>query len=303
MVARGLPELPTRPRDLITPRRPARRHSRTAEKAGEGTTMTGTTDVMTALTAECDDLDTLLGTLSVDQWTLPTPAPGWTVAHQVGHLAATFHLAGLAASDPPGFVALMASFGDDFNRNVNNLLNSYLSDSTEVLFSRWQAERHFAVKALTAAPPQERLPWLVNPLPPSILAAAGMAETFAHGQDVADAVGAPPRQYTDRLYPVVAFAVRTWDFGYLARKLEIPAQEFRFSLTAPSGAAWEFGPADATDAISGPASDLCLLATRRRHRDDLALTAVGASAEGWLDIAQAYRGPSGAGRTAGQFAR
>jgi uncharacterized protein (TIGR03084 family) len=264
--------------------------------------MNDTTDVTTALTAECDDLDQLLSTLSPDQWALATPAPDWTVAHQVGHLAATFHLAGLAASDPPGFIALMASLGEDFNRNVNNVLASYLSDSPEVLFSRWQAERHFAVKALEEAPPQDRLPWLVNPIPPSILAAAGMAEAFAHGQDIADTVGAT-RVRTDRLQAVVAFGVRTWDFGYLARKQEVPAQEFHFTLTAPSGAVWEFGPDDASDTISGPAVDFCLLVSRRRHRDDLALTAVGAAADGWLDIAQAYRGPSGAGRSAGQFAR
>jgi uncharacterized protein (TIGR03084 family) len=77
--------------------------------------------------------------------------------------------------------------------------------------------------------------------------------------------------------------------------------EFRFELTAPSGAQWPFGPEDATQRISGSAEDFCLLVTRRRHRDDLALTAIGQDAEHWLDIAQAYRGPAGEGRKAGQF--
>ncbi len=259
-------------------------------------------DVFTALTAECDDLDAILRDLEPDGWASQTPAQGWTIAHQVGHLAATFRMAGLAASAPAAFSAMMATLDHDFDRNVSNALATYLADPPAVLMARWQAERFSAVKALAASPEDQRVPWLVNPLPPSILAAAGMAEAFAHGQDIADAVGLP-RQYTDRLYPVVAFGVRTWDFGYLARKRETPAREFRFTLTAPSSAVWEFGPADATDAISGPAADFCLLVTRRRHRDDLALTADGAAAEGWLDIAQAYRGPSGAGRSAGQFAR
>jgi hypothetical protein len=54
--------------------------------------------------------------------------------------------------------------------------------------------------------------------------------------------------------------------------------------------------------VSGPAEDFCLLVTRRRHRKDLSVVASGAEAERWLDIAQAYRGPAGAGRTPGQFA-
>jgi enediyne biosynthesis protein E11 len=80
-----------------------------------------------------------------------------------------------------------------------------------------------------------------------------------------------------------------------------PDEEFRFELTVPSGAHRDFGPPDATQRIAGPAEDFCLLVTRRRHQADLALTASGAEAERWLDIAQAYRGPAGEGRRPGQF--
>jgi uncharacterized protein (TIGR03084 family) len=110
------------------------------------------------------------------------------------------------------------------------------------------------------------------------------------------------RERTDRIGHLVAFAVRTWDFGYQARGLTTPDVAFRFEITAPSGRLWAFGPEDAEQKISGPAADFCLLVTRRRHRDDLALVATGAEADHWLDIAQAYRGPAGSGRTPGQFA-
>ena len=82
-----------------------------------------------------------------------------------------------------------------------------------------------------------------------------------------------------------------------------PASEFRFEITAPSGVLWAFGPADATDRVSGPAEDFCLLVTRRRHHRDLAVAATGEYATRWLDIAQAYRGPAGTGRRPGQFAQ
>lgn len=263
--------------------------------------MTQQPDPTGALTAECDELDKLLAGLSDEQWELPTPAPGWTIRHQVAHLAATFRMAGLAASDPDAFTALMARLDQNFSVNVANALGEYLSDPPEVLFGRWKAERATAVKALSSVPADQTVPWLVNPLPPSVLMMAGMMEAFAHGQDIADALGVQPSR-TDRIRFLVAFAVRTWDFGYLAREEPRPDVEFHYELTAPSGAVWQFGPDNASQRISGPAADFCLLVTRRRHRDDLAVTAVGPDAEHWLDIAQAYRGPAGEGRKPGQFA-
>jgi len=255
-----------------------------------------------ALTAECDEVDAMLAGLDDEQWQLPTPAPGWTIAHQVAHLAATFRVAGLAGSDPDAFRALMTRLSNDFTANVANALAEYLADPPKVLFDRWQAERNTAVKALSSVPGDQLVPWLVNPLPPSVLMMAGMMEAFAHGQDIADALGVRPVR-TDRIRFLVAFAIRVWDFGYLARNEPKPDVEFRYELTAPSGALWQFGPENAEQRISGPAEDFCLLVTRRRHRDDLAVTAVGPDAERWLDIAQAYRGPAGEGRRPGQFAR
>jgi len=77
----------------------------------------------------------------------------------------------------------------------------------------------------------------------------------------------------------------------------------RVELAGPGGDRWTWGPPQASDRVTGPALDFCLLVTQRRHRDDLAVAAVGAQADRWLDIAQAFAGPPGAGRTAGQFDR
>jgi uncharacterized protein (TIGR03084 family) len=239
--------------------------------------------------------------LDAGQWAAPTPAPGWTIAHQIAHLAATFRMAGLAASDPSAFTAMTARLSDDFDTNVRHALGQFLADPPDVLVQRWRAERATASKALAAVPPDQTVPWLVNPLPPAVLASAGMMELFGHGQDIADALGIA-RERTDRLRHLAAFGVRTRDFGYLARGLQPPAEEFRFELTAPSGQRWDFGPAGAAQRVSGPVVDFCLLVTRRRHHADLALVASGSEAQRWLDIAQAYRGPAGQGRTPGQFA-
>ncbi len=87
-------------------------------------------------------------------------------------------------------------------------------------------------------------------------------ELFGHGQDIADTVGTA-REYTDRLEHLVGFTILVRDFGYEAHGLTPPPHEFRFEITAPSGAVWAFGPEDSPDRVRGSAADLCLLASSR----------------------------------------
>lgn len=133
------------------------------------------------------------------------------------------------------------------------------------------------------------------------MATARLMETWAHGQDIVDALGVQ-RVATDRIRNVAHIGVRTRDFAYLIRDLTPPDEPFRVELAGPSGDLWAWGPDDAAQHVVGPALDFCLLVTQRRHRDDLALVATGLEAERWLGIAQAFAGPPGAGRAKGQFA-
>ena len=257
-------------------------------------------NVIDDLRAEGEQIDRMVADLDEQEWRIPTHAPGWTVADQVAHLAFIFKLAGTAASAPAVFAAMAQQAQNDFDGAVNAALAEYRALTPPALLARWQAERDAAIAALDAVPAGSVVPWLVNPLPPAVLACAGMMEAFAHGQDIADATGAHVER-TDRIGRIVGFAVLTRDFGYQARGLTPPDTQFRFELTAPSGTVWEFGPADSDQRVTGPAVDFCLLVTRRRHRADVAVVASGNLADGWLDIAQAYRGSPGAGRSPGQF--
>lgn len=257
-------------------------------------------DVFTDLIAEGEILEKIMAGLDASQWALQTPAPGWTVKHQVAHMASVFRIAGLAGSDPDLFVKMTAGAEQDFDAAVAQMLKPYLAASTGDLLARWREERDTAIAALDALPPGQLVPWVARQLPASVLGCAGMMEMFAHGQDIADTIGVQ-REYTDRIGHLAFLATRNRDFGYQARGLTPPRDEFKFELTAPSGELWVYGPADAGQRITGPAVDFCLLVTRRRHRDDLAVRATGADADRWLDLAQAYRGSPGQGRQPGQF--
>jgi uncharacterized protein (TIGR03084 family) len=128
---------------------------------------------------------------------------------------------------------------------------------------------------------------------------ARLMETWAHGQDVADTLGTS-RQPTDRLRHVAHIGVRARDYAYHVNGLTPPDEAFRVELTGPSGDTWVWGPEQAVQRVTGPSLDFCLLVTQRRHRDDLTVTAEGSEAEHWLTIAQAFAGPPGAGRSAGE---
>jgi len=253
------------------------------------------------LAADGEALDGLVADLDAKEWSTPTPAPGWTIGHQIAHLAFIVHLGGLSASDAEAFEVAAAPARIDFQGSVNAALADYMTEGQEGVMARWRAERSVGAEALASVPDGQMVPWLVNPLPPSVIAAAAIMETFGHGQDVADGLGVR-RERTDRIEHLVTFGMHTRAFGYMAHGMKPPEEPVRLDLTAPSGARWEFGPADAAEVVSGSAWDFCMLITRRRHRDDLDLTAAGAEADRWLSIAQAFRGPAGEGRRPGQFA-
>ncbi|MFB4317388.1 TIGR03084 family metal-binding protein [Actinomadura sp. 21ATH] len=245
------------------------------------------------LAAEGDALDALVAPLA--DWTVPTPAEGWTVAHQIAHLAWTDRQAVVAATDPGAFARVLALALEKGDRLVDEGAAEGAREAPAGLLERWRTSRREMVEALAAVPAGTRLPWFGPPMSAASMATARLMETWAHGQDVADALGAA-REPTARLRHVAHIGVRARDFAYRNRGLEPPAAQFRVALTGPSGEEWTWGPEDADQTVTGPALDFCLLATQRRHRADLAVVADGPDADRWLDVAQAFAGPSGPGR-------
>jgi len=268
--------------------------------------------VLVDLRVESDELDGLVAGLPEAGWARPTPAEGWTIAHQISHLAWTDGLALLAASagagskdgagpkDGAGFEDALRRAGSDPLGFVERGAAEGAAVPPGRLLERWRAGRASLSDALAAVPPGTRLPWFGPPMSAVSMATARLMETWAHGLDVADALGVS-RPPSPRLRHVAHIGARTRDFAFQINGEQPPAEPFRVELTGPSGEVWVWGPPDAAQRVTGPALDFCLLVTRRRHRDDLALSAVGADADRWLDIAQAYAGQPGKGRRPGQF--
>ncbi|WP_432186142.1 TIGR03084 family metal-binding protein [Streptomyces sp. Tue6028] len=264
--------------------------------------MSDASSVIDDLQQESEELDRLVGELEADRWALDTPAAGWTVAHQIAHLAWTDHSALLAVTDADAFHALVEKALAAPDSFVDQGAEDGARLAPADLLARWRDGRTALDRALREAPADARFPWYGPPMSTASMATGRLMETWAHGQDVADALGVV-RAPTDRLRHVVRIGVRARNFAFGAHGLPAPAEEFRVEVTAPSGALWTYGPEDAAQRVTGPALDFCLLVTQRAHRADLAVRADGTDADRWLDIAQAFAGPPGTGRAPRETAR
>ena len=253
-------------------------------------------DVLTDLAAEGDELDAAVAGLDDAGWRSATPAQGWDIATQVAHLAWTDEAACLAVAaasgDNKGWDDLVLAAIADVDGFVDQSALEGAKAPAGDLLERWRAGRIALRAALRGVPDGVKLPWFGPPMSPTSMATARFMETWAHGLDVYDALGLD-REPTDRVRHVVHLGVRTRNFSFGAHSMEPPTDEFRVELKAPSGEQWVFGPEDAALSVTGSAYDFALLVTQRRHRDDLDLTASGADADRWLDVAQAFAGPPG----------
>lgn len=247
------------------------------------------------LRAESDELDALVAPLSAADWTTPTPATGWTIAHQIAHLLWTDRVALLSVTDEPGFNVVLGEAAQDPAGFVDRAAEELALTPPGQLLTGWRQARTHLHDALLTVAEGRKLPWFGPPMSAASMATARLMETWAHGLDVADALGVR-RPATERLRSIAHLGVRTRDFAFAVHGRTPPAAPFHVELSAPDGSTWTWGPDDATQRVTGAAEDFCLLVTQRRPRAALDVRAVGPDAEAWLTIAQAFAGPPGAGR-------
>src|SRR5918992_1046411 len=230
-------------------------------------------EIVEDLRAETLDLERMLAPLPGAAWETATPAPGWAVRDQVSHLA----------------------WFDD-------VAARYRALSVRELREWFRAARARLLDVLAGLDAKARIAWYGPDMSAASFATARLMETWAHGQDVADALGVS-RPPTDRLRHVAHIGVRALPYSFAAHGRQVPAAPVRVEVTLPSGAVLALGPESAADVVRGAALDFCLVVTQRRHLADVALDVTGPVAAEWMPIAQAFAGPPGAGRSPGQFTR
>jgi len=284
-------------------------------------------DLLIDLDAEFDELRAVVGELddSAPEWDLPTPADGWAVRDQISHLAFFDDAGRLAMVEPVAFAEmverLVAVTGDPMEVH----LAKGRSMGGDELLDWWGTAHRAMVGAFTAADPSVRVPWFGPPMGVLSFISSRLMETWAHGQDVCDALGVV-RLPTDRLHHIAHLGVRARPFSYIVRSRDVPEGRIDVVLTGPDGDEWRWeignagngaGAGDAVGAshkgashqgashqgeavaeVSGSALDFCLVVAQRRNLADTGLETTGPLAEEWMSIAQAFAGPPGPGRPA-----
>jgi uncharacterized protein (TIGR03084 family) len=250
-------------------------------------------EVLTDLLAEQQVLDDIVAALTPDQWQLPTPSPGWSVADQIGHLTYFDGTAALAIVDPAAFNNAMAELlssggGDDVT------LGALRAMTSDELLAAWRANRSALAAAAETLDNDTRVAWYGPSMGAKSFLTARLMEAWAHGQDIVDTIRTS-RPATERLRHISQLGVITRGWTYINRGIDVPTTPVRVELTSPAGDTWSFGPEDALESVVGPALDFCLVTTQRRHVDDTDLVVTGDAARDWMEKAQLFAGPPSTG--------
>ena len=181
--------------------------------------MAGPGPIVADLRAESDDLDALVAPLPAHRWADPTPAPGWTIAHQIGHLLWTDRVALTAVTDEAGFAEAAGTPPRPIRpASSTRAPRNWRPLPPAELLADWRATRGRLHEALLTVPDGRKLPWFGPPMSAASMATARLMETWAHGLDVADALGVK-RPATERLRSIAHLGVRTRDYAFFVNNL------------------------------------------------------------------------------------
>lgn len=262
-------------------------------------------DMIDDLAAEHAALAAVVTPLDDDGWDIPTPSPGWSTRDQIIHLTFFDGTATTAVVDPDRFRAETdALLANASTQGLDRPTMAWADGlSSSELLARWTAGRESLLTAANGLSPDDRVPWYGPSMGARSFLTARLMETWAHGQDIVDAVServGVSRPATDRLRHIAQLGVITRKWSYVNRGLDVPETQVAVRLDAPSGDVWTWND-DGSASVSGPAEDFCLVVTQRRHVDDTALVCAGDDARDWMLKAQAFAGgPTDGPTPAGQ---
>lgn len=252
--------------------------------------------VLEDLKAERADLLGMVADVDDAAFEKPTPAEPWLVRDQLSHLAFFDEEAIKAATDPDAFfagVARMAEVGADVYMDQHIGRGRAM---TPAQLTGWLTDTGDRFReVMTDRDPEERIPWFGPPMRAESFVIARIMETWAHGQDVADALDTI-RLPTDRLFHIAVLGIKTFRFSFENRGLAVPDERVRVALRGPTGTVRVWND-EFSNSVTGPLEDFCLVVTQRRHVADTHLVMEGPVAAEWMSIAQAFAGAPGPGRS------
>jgi uncharacterized protein (TIGR03084 family) len=241
---------------------------------------------------EAAELEDFLQTLGEADWKRPTGFMDWTPWDVVAHLLFFDEVSLVALEGGDAFAARREELVKELMAGRTNQelgREAYGRLGPKELLARWRETDTAMATQLGESDPKRRLPWFGPDMGVRMFTTARYMETWAHGQEIFDLMGAP-RTYSDRIKNIAVIGMKTFGWTFVNRKLEIPGPPPYVRLVAPSGEIWEWNEPSEQEFVRGDAADFCHVVTQGRNVADTALEVGGPVANQWMSIAQCFAG-------------
>lgn len=239
---------------------------------------------------ESDALHALLQHLPERDFARRTQFKGWTVNDVLEHLHMWNWAANESLVDEPSFERFIAQVMQGAQHGLKPFERQWIDGlSGRALLERWHSFYLAMAERFADTEPKKRLKWAGPDMSARSSITARLMETWAHGQEVYDLLGAERRE-TDRIRNIVVLGVNTFGWTYATRSQTPPADMPFLRLRAPSGEIWQYGEPSDSERIDGEAVDFCRVVTQVRNIADTGLQVTGAVAADWMSKAQCFAG-------------
>jgi uncharacterized protein (TIGR03084 family) len=241
---------------------------------------------------ESNALALILQPLSDTDFDMPTLFKGWSIDDVIGHLH-MFNVAALETlREDSAFATFFAPIAAEMAAGKSMVQSQYpWLDGLRgrALFEQWHATVAKVAQAYGDADPKRRLKWAGPDMSALSCITARQMETWAHGQEIFDALG-QDRIEQDRIRNIVHLGVSTFGWTFINRGLEVPDPAPFVRLTGPSGAVWNWNTPQDENAVHGDAVGFAQVVTQVRNVAETNLKTSGQTAADWMAMAQCFAG-------------
>ncbi|MFK7755175.1 MAG: TIGR03084 family metal-binding protein [Sedimentitalea sp.] len=243
--------------------------------------------------AESDALATVLEPLADGAFDTPTLFKGWSIDDVIGHLHLFNVAAEISLQGDDAFAAFFAPLqaGIAQGQSLRDLQYPWLDGLRgRALFETWRDTVHRVADGFGAVDPKRRLKWAGPDMSALSSITARQMETWAHGQEVFDALGQTRIEH-DRVRNIAHLGVATFGWTHVNRRQPVPDPAPFVQLTGPSGAIWEWNEPQQDNCVTGSAVGFAQAVAQTRNVADTDVRTVGPVATQWMAMAQCFAGP------------
>lgn len=221
-----------------------------------------------------------------------TAFKAWTIERVVQHLHVWNMAALMSLKGDGSFEAYYAQL--ESHRRSGGIMGTFEQEwlnglSGRDLVSAWRDGITETAKRFSQAEPSARVKWAGPDMSARSSITARLMETWAHGQEVYDALGVV-RRNGNRIRNIVVLGNNTYGWTFKVRGETVPEPRPHLKLTAPSGDVWLYNGPSENELIEGLAEEFCQVVTQTRSIGDTKLKVVGANAQNWMSKAQCFAG-------------